>query len=233
MRAEAKLVFDYNYFSTMIEFFKKHYILKHLLLLLIVVVALFAGLVFWLDNYTRHDEKQLVPNVIDLTEENAATLLISRELNYEVVDSVYKTGAMPGAVVDQDPKADALVKKERKVYLIINAKSAQMTPLPEVVDLSIRQAGALLMGADFKIREVVYIPSDYRDLVLEVLYNGKKVEAGEDIPAYSELVLHVGDGGIKINTDTIAADTVSVEDDIILEDDVIEEEDLLEEDLLF
>ena len=217
----------------MIEFFKKHYILKHILLLLIVVVALFAGLVFWLDNYTRHDEKQLVPNVIDLTEENAATLLLSRELNYEVVDSVYKTGAMPGAVVDQDPKADALVKKERKVYLIINAKSAQMTPLPEVVDLSIRQAGALLMGADFKIKEVVYIPSDYRDLVLEVLYNGKKVEAGEDIPTYSELVLHVGDGGIKINTDTIAADTTTVIEEEFVEDEDLLGDDLLEDEILF
>ena len=217
----------------MIEFFKKHYILKHILLLLIVVVALFAGLILWLEDYTRHGEQKLVPNVIDLTEENAATLILSRELNYEIVDSVYKTGAMPGAVVDQDPKADSFVKKERKIYLIINAKAAQMTPLPEVVDLSIRQAQALLMGADFKIKEVVYKPSDYRDLVLEVLYNGKKVEAGEDIPTFSELTLHVGDGGIKINADSIAADTVNVKDDIVLEDDVVEEEDLLEEDLLF
>ena len=217
----------------MIEFFKNHYILKHILLLLIVVVALFAGLILWLEDYTRHGEQKLVPNVIDLTEENAATLILSRELNYEIVDSVYKTGAMPGAVVDQDPKADSFVKKERKIYLIINAKAAQMTPLPEVVDLSIRQAQALLMGADFKIKEVVYKPSDYRDLVLEVLYNGKKVEAGEDIPTFSELTLHVGDGGIKINADSIAADTVNVKDDIVLEDDVVEEEDLLEEDLLF
>ena len=217
----------------MIDFFKKHYILKHLLLLLIVVVALFAGLTFWLDNYTRHGEQKLVPNVIDLTEENAATLLLSRELNYEIVDSVYKTGAMPGAVVDQDPKADTFVKKERKIYLIVNAKSAQMTALPEVIDLSIRQAQALLTGSDFNIKEIVYKPSDYRDLVLEVLYNGKKVEAGDKIPTFSELVLHIGDGGIKINTDTIAADTANVNEDIIIEDDVIEEEDLLEEDLLF
>ena len=217
----------------MIEFFKKHYILKHILLLLIVIIALFAGLILWLEDYTRHGEQKLVPNVIGMTEENAATLILGRELNYEVVDSVFRTGALPGAVVDQDPKADAFVKKERKVYLIINAKSAQMTPLPEVIDLSLRQAQALLIGADFKIKEVVYKPSDYRDLVLEVQYNGKKVEAGEDIPAFSELVLHIGDGGIKIESDTIAADSATISEEIILEDDVIEEEDLLEEDLLF
>ena len=217
----------------MIEFFKKHYIIKHLLLLVIVLVVLFTGLIFWLDNYTRHGEQKLVPNVIGMTEENAATLILGRELNYEVVDSVFRTGALPGAVVDQDPKADAFVKKERKIYLIVNAKSAQMTALPEVIDLSLRQAQALLMGADFKIKEVVYKPSDYRDLVLEVQYNGKKVEAGEDIPAFSELILYVGDGGIKINTDTIAADTTTVIEEEFVEDEDLLGDDLLEDEILF
>ena len=218
----------------MLEFFKKHYILKHILLLLIVIIALFAGLIFWLEDYTRHGEQKLVPDVIGMTEENAATLIFGRELNYDIVDSVFRTGALPGAVVDQDPKAGSFVKKDRKIYLIVNAKSAQMTPLPEVIDLSLRQAQALLIGADFKIKEVVYKPSDYRDLVLEVQYNGKKVEAGEDIPAFSELVLHIGDGGIKEVKDSITSDSIAVDEEIIIEDDVVGgEDDLLEEDLLF
>ena len=217
----------------MIEFFKKHYILKHVLLLLIVIIALFAGLVFWLENYTRHDEQKLVPDVIGMTEENAATLILGRELNYEVVDSVYKVGAIPGAVVDQDPKAETFVKKDRKVYLIVNAKSAQMTALPEVIDLSLRQAQALLTGADFKIKEAIYKPSDYRDLVLEVLYNGKKVKAGESIPTFSELVLHIGDGGIQEVKDSITSDSIAVDEEIIIEDDASEGDLLLEDELLF
>lgn len=217
----------------MIEFFKKHYILKHLLLLVIVVVLLFTGLIFWLDNYTRHNEQKLVPDVIGMTEENAATLILGRELNFEVVDSVYRTGALPGAIVDQDPKANSFVKKERKIYLIINAKAAQMTKLPEVVDLSLRQAQALLAGADFKVKEVVYQPSDYRDLVLEVLYDDKIVNAGEEIPTYSELILHVGDGGIKIETDTIAADTTAVIEEELPSEDELLSDDLLEDEILF
>lgn len=217
----------------MIEFFKKHYILKHLLLLVIVVVLLFMGLIFWLDNYTRHNEQKLVPDVIGMTEENAATLILGRELNFEVVDSVYRTGALPGAIVDQDPKADSFVKKERKIYLIINAKAAQMTKLPEVVDLSLRQAQTLLAGADFKIKEVIYQPSDYRDLVLEVLYDDKIVNAGEEIPTYSELILHVGDGGIKIETDTIAADTTAVIEEELPSEDELLGDDLLEDEILF
>jgi beta-lactam-binding protein with PASTA domain len=219
----------------MLEFFKKHYILKHLLLLVIIVVLLFIGLIFWLDNYTRHDEQKLVPDVIGMTEENAATLILGRELNYDIVDSVFRTGAIPGAVVDQDPKAGSFVKKERKIYLIVNAKSAQMTALPDVVDLSLRQAGALLTGADFKIKEVVYKPSDYRDLVLEVIYNEEKVNAGDEIPTFSELVLHIGDGGIQEVKDSITSDSTTVEEEIIIEDDVVGgEDDLLEEDeLLF
>ena len=217
----------------MLEFFKKHYILKHFLLLVIVVVLLFTGLIFWLDNYTRHNEQKLVPDVIGMTEENAATLILGRELNFEVVDSVYRTGALPGAIVDQDPKANSFVKKERKIYLIINAKAAQMTKLPEVIDLSLRQAQALLAGADFKVKEVVYQPSDYRDLVLEVLYDDKIVNAGEEIPTYSELILHVGDGGIKIETDTIAADTTAVIEEELPSEDELLGDDLLEDEILF
>jgi beta-lactam-binding protein with PASTA domain len=217
----------------MLEFFKKHYILKHFLLLVIVVVLLFTGLIFWLDNYTRHNEQKLVPDVIGMTEENAATLILGRELNYDIVDSVYRTGALPGAIVDQDPKADSFVKKERKIYLIINAKAAQMTKLPEVVDLSLRQAQALLAGADFKVKEVVYKPSDYRDLVLEVLYNGKTVNAGEEIPTSSELILNVGDGGIKIEADTIAADTTAVMEEELPSEDELLGDDLLEDEILF
>lgn len=217
----------------MLEFFKKHYILKHFLLLVIIVVLLFTGLIFWLDNYTRHNEQKLVPDVIGMTEENAATLILGRELNYDIVDSVYRTGALPGAIVDQDPKADSFVKKERKIYLIINAKAAQMTKLPEVVDLSLRQAQALLAGADFKVKEVVYKPSDYRDLVLEVLYNGKTVSAGEEIPTHSELILNVGDGGIKIEADTIATDsTIVIEEELPSEDELLGD-DLLEDEILF
>ena len=218
----------------MLEFFKKHYILKHFLLLVIIVVLLFIGLIFWLDNYTRHNEQKLVPDVIGMMEENAATLIYSRELNYEIVDSVYRVGAFPGAIVDQDPKANAFVKKERKIYLIINAKSAQKTPLPEVVDLSLRQAQALLNGANFKIKEIVYVPSDYRDLVLEVIYNEEKVNAGDEIPTFSELVLHIGDGGIQEVKDSITSDSTTVEEEVIIEDDVVGgEDDLLEEDELF
>ena len=217
----------------MLEFFKKHYILKHFLLLVIIVVLLFTGLIFWLDNYTRHDEQKLVPDVIGMTEENAATLILGRELNYDIVDSVFRTGAMPGAVVDQDPKAGSFVKKDRKIYLIVNAKSAQMTALPDVVDLSLRQAGALLTGADFKIKEVIYKPSDYRDLVLEVLYDGKIVNAGEEIPTSSELILNVGDGGIKIEADTIAADTTAVMEEELPSEDELLGDDLLEDEILF
>ena len=80
---------------------------------------------------------------------------------------------------------------------------------------------------------MVYKPSAYRDLVLEVQYNGKKVEAGEDIPAFSELILYVGDGGIKINTDTIAADTTTVIEEEFVEDEDLLGDDLLEDEILF
>lgn len=216
----------------MLEFFKKHYMIKHLLLFFIAIAAIFIILLCWMFDYTRHGEQILVPNVIGLTENDAASMVHGRELNYEIVDSIYQKGAKPGTIVDQDPKADSFVKKDRKIYMIINAKSPQMTEIPEVIDLSSRQAQAFLTGAGFKIKEIIYKPSDYRDLVLQVVYKNKEVKAGEKIPAYSEVTLFVGDGGISKEqtntketedtpTDTPKDDNVLLEDDYSLEDELI------------
>ena len=67
-----------------------------------------------------------------------------------------------------------------------------------------------------------------------LMYNEEKVNAGDEIPTFSELVLHIGDGGIQEVKDSITSDSTIVEEEVIIEDDVVEgEDDLLEEDELF
>ena len=72
-----------------------------------------------------------------------------------------------------------------------------------------------------------------RSSLKKTLYNGKKVSAGEEIPTHSELILHVGDGGIQEVKDSITSDSIAVEEEIIIEDDASEGDLLLEDDLLF
>ncbi|MCB0812521.1 MAG: PASTA domain-containing protein, partial [Flavobacteriales bacterium] len=63
-----------------------------------------------------------------------------RDLFVEVIDSVHSDERPKGTVVEQDPVAGAEVKPDRKVYLVMNAMQPQMIDMPDLVDMSKRQA---------------------------------------------------------------------------------------------
>ena len=102
------------------DFIKTHPIIRTFILLCIVMVVMVFLLMWCLTLYTRHGEKQIVPNVCGLKVESAALLLEGKGLRYEVVDSVYSKEVEKGCVVEQDPAAGSMVKEERNIYLIIN-----------------------------------------------------------------------------------------------------------------
>lgn len=206
----------------MIAFFKKHPVLSNLLAMFLVAVVLLVAVFYWLDVYTHHGETELVPDVRDLSVENATDLLQKNGMQCAVVDSVFIPDAKPGVVLEQSPVAGAFVKEGRRIYLIVNALSAQMIAFPDVVDMSLRQAKVQIESADFVIKEVKYEPSAYRDLVLYVDYQGDTIQNAQKLPYKSEVVLHVGLGEgiemVKDSTDTILSVEEMIEQ-VLLEQD--------------
>jgi hypothetical protein len=177
-----------------LTFLKKHLILTNCLAILVAAVLLVFGVFWWLDGYTRHGESLVVPDVCGLDVKNATSILAGKEMQCVVIDSVYIPEKHPGIIVEQSPQADALVKSGRRIYVIVNAMSAQMVVFPDVVDMSLRQATVQIEGANFKIKEIKYEPSSYKDLVLSVEYKGKEVKVAQKLPYRSEVILHVGQG---------------------------------------
>lgn len=177
-----------------IDFFKRHKIFGNILLIILTGCLLLWLTFFILKIYTHHGEKEAVPDVRGLSEEMAAQLLEGRNMQYGIVDSVYRRDAPKGCVVDQYPAAGALVKQDRRIYLTINAKSTQMIPLPAAKDMSLRQAKAQLEGAEFVIEKVTIQPSEYKDLVLDVYCEGRDVNEGDRLPIGSKLDVWVGSG---------------------------------------
>lgn len=85
-------------------------------------------------------------------------------------------------MLEQSPKVNAKVKPNRTVYLTINAFSPRMISVPSLTDMSLRQARSTLEGLGFeKIREL-YVPSEYKDLVLGVRFNGIELDQGHVFP---------------------------------------------------
>jgi hypothetical protein len=195
-----------------LDFFKKHPILIHFIAMFLLVIGILVGLFFWLDDYTRHGQTNVVPDVRGMMQQEASATLESVSMQSAVIDSVFRPTAEPGIVLEQNPSAGSLVKEGRRIYLIVNAKMAQMIPFPDVVDMALRQAKVQIEGAEFLIKEVKYEPSEFKDLVLYVEYNGDSIQAAQKIPFRSEVIVHVGQGDLILQPDSVATDSIAVEE---------------------
>ena len=177
-----------------IDFFKRHRFLKHLLFVLVVACLLVFGLFWWLDVYTRHGESEVVPDLQGLSLSEATSALTSHQLSLSVYDSVYSRTAKPGTVVEQNPKPGELVKHGRKIYVSINSINRPLVVVPDLEDLSLRQARVAVEGAELVVADVVYCASKYKDLVLSAESNGRKIGHGDRLPVGSPVRLNVGAG---------------------------------------
>jgi beta-lactam-binding protein with PASTA domain len=135
-----------------------------------------------------------VPDVRSLTIEEAAPFFDKKDLRFKVVDSIWVPLQAPGAILEQKPGPGALVKQNRIIFLTINASSDETMSIPDVKDFSQRQAVATLEAIGIRISDVQFQPSEFRDLVLDVRYNGKSMPAGSKLPKGSSVVLVVGQG---------------------------------------
>lgn len=164
----------------------------------------------WLDQYTHHNEAVVVPDVKGLELDEAAAFLHNNHLRYNVIDSVYSKDVAPGSVVELVPAAGSKVKEGRIVFVTINAMTAQMAIIPEVEDLSFRQAYALLKSRGFTTIEIKYVPGLYKDLAIAVEVNGEEIPYGDRIHLTAPLTLTVSSGD-AFPPDSLELDSIPIE----------------------
>ena len=185
--------------------------MKKILLNVLGMVAAFFVVLWltslWLDSWTRHGDTITVPSVRSLSYSEALDALHAEGLVGCISDSVYDSRTAPGTVIEQNPKVGTVVKEGREVFLVINALSPKTVTLPALTDISLRQARSILDGLDIKNVSVRTVPSDFKDLVLNVLYNGTRVSAGARVPVTANIVLEVGEGAPEIFSDSIPDST--------------------------
>lgn len=158
----------------------------------------------WLGWWTGHGEYREVPDVKGLSYENALDVLAEADLLAVLSDSIFNTDTNPGIVMEQMPRSNSTVKPGRSVYLTINAYSPRTVTIPNLTDMSLRQAQSIIEGLGIKAIRVVEVPSEYKDLVLNVKYNGLPISGGTRIPISAALTIEVGEG--YSDTDSIVED---------------------------
>lgn len=170
------------------------FVLKNFFIAAIIVAVLIVGAVKWLGSFTHHGEEVVVPTITGLYVEEAQILAGNEGLTIQVIDSTYSKKEPLGTIVEQNPRAESNAKRGRTVYVIVNAKTVRQVPVPDLRDVSCRQAEATLKALGLEVEGIEYEPSEYKDLVLDLKYNGEHIEPGMRISEGSLITLVVGFG---------------------------------------
>jgi beta-lactam-binding protein with PASTA domain len=168
--------------------------LRHLGLAAAISIILLLGTMLWLKIYTHHGKTIVVPDLAGLTLDEVGDVTSSRRLKFEVVDSVFSTEMPRGTVIKQNPNARSRVKKNRKIFLTMNAVNLEMVSMPQLIGLSFRQARLALQNAGLSQGNIKYKPDFAKNNVLQQMHNDIVINEGTIITkgAVIDLVLGMG-----------------------------------------
>jgi beta-lactam-binding protein with PASTA domain len=145
-----------------------------------VILLSFLGiwlLNMWLHFYTRHDEKIEVPSLTGMRIDKAISILEEQKFRYLIIDSVYRDKLKKMDVAEQDPQAGSWVKRERTIYLTINALDKPTVQVPRLVNKSFSLACALLKNAGLNLGKVDYKKTILGDgLVVGQFFRGDSIQ---------------------------------------------------------
>jgi|SRR5690554_3832443 len=145
-----------------------------------------------LELYTRHGQAFPVPDFSGMSQPEARKIAQHNNMQIEIVDSVYVDDVPPGIIVDQMPEAGHGVKQNRTIFVSINSTQPELVTIPQLTDISFRQAQVLIENSGLQVGQISYEPSQFNNLVLEVKLNQKIIKPGDKIPKGSNLELIIG-----------------------------------------
>ena len=170
-------------------------VLIHLAIIVSIILVLFFGFFFvYLPWSTNHGDAVKVPNLKGLSMDAAEDLLDEADLDYEISDSVFVSGAEPLSIIANYPKSGANVKTGRKIYLTVAAISAPLVKLPNIIGRSTSSAQNQLLSSGLIYVGEEKIAALEENTVLAVKINGREIQQGDEIPKGSKITFVVGDG---------------------------------------
>ena len=167
----------------------------------LLLIVILCGVLLWLtfrmlDRYTRHGNVYIMPDFVgqdfqQVKHDN------SKDFNFILIDSVYPKGQQPGSIYQQDPLPGSKIKKGRNVYAIIVAVTPEKTLMPNLKNISLREAIGRLDSNGLEVDHLDYVPYSYKNNVIEQFYQNQPIEEGTELVKGSKIVLQVGIGDNK------------------------------------
>lgn len=178
----------------MLQFIFSKLFIRHMALAVLFGIGVLVGLHFWMASATEHDIIIDVPSYLGIPKGKLEQFSDTIPLEYVIIDSIYSDEFPKGTVADQDPAPGTGAKRGRKVYLTMNASLPQQIKMPDLHNLSFRQARAILETVGLRLGEISYQPDIAKNAVLEQEVKGRTVHPGQLLFKGSKVDLVLGDG---------------------------------------
>jgi eukaryotic-like serine/threonine-protein kinase len=164
-----------------------------------VMLAIFFAIIFstsiLLHCITRHNSKRTVPDFSGLTLKEAQELASDNKLRIAISDSIFNMEKQAGTVLEQEPKVGAFVKKNRRIFLVMNALNPEKVHMPNIIGVSLRQAVAILESNGLYVARFKYVPDIATNIVMKQYCGNKEITPGKNINKGSEIDLVLGKAG--------------------------------------
>jgi beta-lactam-binding protein with PASTA domain len=131
--------------------------------------------------FTRQGQSFIVPDLTGLSMGHLTSLEKEYGFKFIIIDSVFDQTHPPGTVLRHDPLPNSTVKRGRKFYVTLVSATPDMVTMPNLIDLSLRQATSRLEATGLFVGTVKYDPGKFQNAVLDQTYHGKHIYPGEKI----------------------------------------------------
>ena len=165
---------------------------QQIALMILIVIILTVASLFSLKFFTHHGQQIRVPDMGGYTLNELRSLEDRYAFRFVIRDSVFDLSQRPGAVVSHTPKPGDIVKRRRTFYVVTASYERPSVKMPNLIDLSHRQALSLLETYGLQVGGVTYVPSVAGGAVLGQYYAGEAIEAGMPVPQGARVDLTIG-----------------------------------------
>ena len=169
-----------------------NWIVKNLLIAFAVVVVLIVGSMIFLNVFTKHNQELSVPDLANMTVEEAQLVADQAGMRIDVTDSAFVKRMKRGAVYRQNPVPGSKVKHGRRISLTINAVNPRQITMPDLIGYSTRQAKAEILSRGLVLGRLIYEQDMATNNVLKQLHNGEVIEPGTMVESEAVIDLVVG-----------------------------------------
>ena len=158
----------------------------------LLVIVLIFGTGLMLDKITRHNLEITVPDLTNMSVDEAEKVVSANKMKLVVIASVYVRRMGKGLIYRQNPKAGSKVKEGRRILLTINAVNAKKVMMPNLIGYSMRQAKAEILSKGLQIGRLEYVTDIATNNVLKQMHEGTEITPGTMIESESKIDLVLG-----------------------------------------